>query len=664
MGEAVKAAAKKPVTNKDRENRASPKMIEVPQVTDSPFEQMLLLQRTIGNQAVGRLIKSGVLQAKLKVGQPGDIYEQEADRVAEQVMRMPLVSNETNVSDIGFLSGEYAFTPIVRRDPLDGDTAAADPHASLDKIPAGGEMRDLTGIVAWDGTPVLRLRSSPDTTVDNVITSLPFSTHVQVIKVFPGGWSLVSTEHGELGYAASEYIKTNLPEPNAQIHRVEAGTPGTAIAIAERYYKEYADDWGQDLRFYVNVLAWANKKQVPNTTDGWKSVAFDARDLIWVPGPTFARSLRGTVGSGSISHDIAESIGAADFLDRTGELWSDFKSAIKLSLSYIPEAVARYAAAAVVDILISLVLLLVAAAAILAISTAIGAAIGALAGGVGAAPGAAAGFEVGLALINWLGLGMLVVWVISALIDVGAAFGSFLGMVWDARGDKKALDAAARQFAEAIGTLVAVLLEAIVAYAASVGLKKGLGVLRASPRGKAFNNSAFGDWLNERVRTYRSGEGPIKSPLDTIKGIVRSVTLVDGQKSPLGEFDGIDMNKGEFLENKSAAGLDKPNPRTGLPQQTPGDWALKQIYKKTKVRVSALASAAGTTGTGKVPTIAQIRGFRQLRFLIDMDSPAIRAAVYAEIAKLKTENPGWSFSADFGVTISLPPVRGDDPEQE
>ncbi|NJD51971.1 MAG: SH3 domain-containing protein [Candidatus Methanoperedens sp.] len=641
MGEAVKAEAKKPVTNKDRENRASPKMMEVSHVAGSPFEQMLLLQRTIGNQAVGRLLKSGALQAKLKAGQPGDTCEQEADRVAGQVMRMPQVQ---------FLEEETV--------------TAIDPHASLDRIPAGGETRDLTGIVAWDRSPVLRLRSSPDTTVDNVITSLPFSTHVQVIKVFPGGWSLVSTEHGELGYAASEYIKTNLPEPNAGIHRVEAGTPGFAISIAERYYKEYADDWGQDLRFYVNVLAWANKKPVPNTTDGWKSVAFDAMDLIWVPSPTFARSLRGTVGSGSISHDIAESIGVADFLDRTGELWSDFKSAIKLSLSYIPEAVARYAAAAVVDILISLMLLVVAAAAILAISTAIGAAIGALAGGVGAAPGAAAGFEVGLALINWLGLGMLVVWVVSALIDVGAAFGSFLGMVWDARGDKKALDSAARQFAEAIGILVAVLLEAIVAYVASVGMKRGLGVLRASPRGKAFNNSAFGDWLNERVRTYRSGEGPIKSPLDTIKGIVRNVTLVDGNKSPLGEFDGIDMNKGEFLENKSAAGLDKPNPRTGLPQQSPKDWALKQIYKKTKVRISALASAAGTTGTGKVPTIAQIRGFRQLRFLIDMDSPAIRAAVYAEIAKLKTENPGWSFSADFGVTISPPPVRSDDPEQE
>jgi hypothetical protein len=29
------------------------------------------------------------LQAKFKIGQPGDIYEQEADRVADAVMRMP-----------------------------------------------------------------------------------------------------------------------------------------------------------------------------------------------------------------------------------------------------------------------------------------------------------------------------------------------------------------------------------------------------------------------------------------------------------------------------------------------------------------------------------------------------------------------------------------------
>jgi hypothetical protein len=57
--------------------------------TDSPADRVEVLQRTIGNQAVQRLFKFGVLQAKLKIGQPNDVYEQEADRVADRIMRMP-----------------------------------------------------------------------------------------------------------------------------------------------------------------------------------------------------------------------------------------------------------------------------------------------------------------------------------------------------------------------------------------------------------------------------------------------------------------------------------------------------------------------------------------------------------------------------------------------
>ncbi len=52
-------------------------------------DRVLHLQRTIGNREVSRLIRSGIIRAKLSIGQPGDIYEQEADRVADQVMRMP-----------------------------------------------------------------------------------------------------------------------------------------------------------------------------------------------------------------------------------------------------------------------------------------------------------------------------------------------------------------------------------------------------------------------------------------------------------------------------------------------------------------------------------------------------------------------------------------------
>src|SRR5258708_1706828 len=42
-----------------------------------------------GNQGMLSLLSGGILQRKLTINEPGDIYEQEADRVADQVMRMP-----------------------------------------------------------------------------------------------------------------------------------------------------------------------------------------------------------------------------------------------------------------------------------------------------------------------------------------------------------------------------------------------------------------------------------------------------------------------------------------------------------------------------------------------------------------------------------------------
>lgn len=47
---------------------------------NSPSAPIIRLHRTLGNMAVQRLFKSGILQPKLTMGQPNDIYEQ-ADRV-------------------------------------------------------------------------------------------------------------------------------------------------------------------------------------------------------------------------------------------------------------------------------------------------------------------------------------------------------------------------------------------------------------------------------------------------------------------------------------------------------------------------------------------------------------------------------------------------------
>ena len=55
---------------------------------DSTYDRIMTLQRTMGNEAVGQLLSSGELQAKLTVGRPGDRYEVEADQVADKVMGM------------------------------------------------------------------------------------------------------------------------------------------------------------------------------------------------------------------------------------------------------------------------------------------------------------------------------------------------------------------------------------------------------------------------------------------------------------------------------------------------------------------------------------------------------------------------------------------------
>jgi hypothetical protein len=47
------------------------------------------VQQNAGNLAIQRFFRSGVLQAKLSISQPNDPYEEEADEVADEVMRVP-----------------------------------------------------------------------------------------------------------------------------------------------------------------------------------------------------------------------------------------------------------------------------------------------------------------------------------------------------------------------------------------------------------------------------------------------------------------------------------------------------------------------------------------------------------------------------------------------
>ncbi len=90
MNERISIADKKPGVNSQNPVPQIRRKTESFRSMNSPVDRILFLQKTIGNQAVTKLIKLGALQAKLKIGQPGDIYEQEADRIADQMMATPV----------------------------------------------------------------------------------------------------------------------------------------------------------------------------------------------------------------------------------------------------------------------------------------------------------------------------------------------------------------------------------------------------------------------------------------------------------------------------------------------------------------------------------------------------------------------------------------------
>jgi outer membrane protein OmpA-like peptidoglycan-associated protein len=65
--------------------------------TPSPLTGVEPLQRTLGNRGMTRLLRSAAIQPKLTVDPVDDEYEREADRVADQVMRMPDASSQAPV---------------------------------------------------------------------------------------------------------------------------------------------------------------------------------------------------------------------------------------------------------------------------------------------------------------------------------------------------------------------------------------------------------------------------------------------------------------------------------------------------------------------------------------------------------------------------------------
>jgi len=101
--------------------------MQTPQSPLSIHGRTLQLQQLYGNEGIQRLYKSGLLQAKLKTGKPGDKYEQEADSVAHGVIHakgasfgasmaeQQVVRQDDNKEEVKAKPLVQTTTPVVQR---------------------------------------------------------------------------------------------------------------------------------------------------------------------------------------------------------------------------------------------------------------------------------------------------------------------------------------------------------------------------------------------------------------------------------------------------------------------------------------------------------------------------------------------------------------------
>ncbi|MFX3634515.1 MAG: contractile injection system protein, VgrG/Pvc8 family [Candidatus Pristimantibacillus sp.] len=149
----------------------------------------------------------------------------------------------------------------------------------------------------------------------------------------------------------------------------------------------------------------------------------------------------------------------------------------------------------------------------------------------------------------------------------------------------------------------------------------------------------------QETHTEGTGEVPeIKS--------AKEVEIVNQRGESLGEFDEIDLVKKIFYEDKSAQGLDRVNPKTGLPAQTPQQFADKQILTKTRNRINELQNATSTratkNGSTEIPDLDSIKNIREFVFRLDGNTPELKQAVENSLNQLRKEFPDYKFSAVFG----------------
>lgn len=369
------------------------------------------------------------------------------------------------------------------------------------------------GFVREEG---LNLRAAPNQDSTS-LRKLKFGQRVHLLKDLRphAGWLRIVVV-GQVGYASEPRV--HLPpedlirkDPALRLIKVRQGLSFWTL-VKEAYGIEGNESTkDQNMNHFINAIRAFNKAEAfdvkSGTLDDIGNFFLSGRDAkntylkanydLWIP--SFGVAARMDVGSGTVRGEITRVIKKID------QKIDDLKSACGMSVAYMPEAIARRVGQVGMGLLKGLLDFAKDAVKILAVSTAIGALIGALFGGVGAIPGAEIGFEIGLLVLKFYGLAMLIEAILGITSELVGQLGKFIGIVWNANGDKKQLDLGARTLADAIGILVSAILVAAAAYL----LKKGGGALGRTKFARTVGETRLAQWLGERqqLKTTIGKEG-------------------------------------------------------------------------------------------------------------------------------------------------------------
>jgi Domain of unknown function (DUF4157)/Bacterial SH3 domain/Zeta toxin len=480
----------------------------------------------------------------------------------------------------------------------------------------------------------LHLRAQPDQKSEDLGT-FEFGTRVFVVAQ-TGQWYKVITPSGKTGYMFSPQIHGLQPEhqamlekdPGLRLFRVTDGETG--MGLVQRAYGITGSEGSKDqnLWHFLNVIRKNNQASAFGFKDkGFgdsvqnffiagadaNNVMLKAKTDLWIPSFTIAAK-DNSVGSGTVRGEITR-LGK-----NIEQKIKDFQAAQTYAKAAMSPVFAKRLGEGAHELIEGLVIAMIAAAGVLVASTAIGAIVGAFAGGVGAAPGAALGFEIGTWVLEWLGLGFLVVWGVGKLTQVFGALGTFVSKVWNANGDQKQLQEAGVALADALAILSVSALQILV----TMGIAKGLGAVM-----KGLANSRFGKMIGiPKLTAYLKGKlegigntagstpktAKIQEGLQsaTPKAVLEKVT---GTKPPKGfkstpqELEALKAGK-ETVEVYTVGEIPKAGAQRWLALEEPKNWTSarqalhNELLSKAKLQSKAFAEAA----KGEAPTIYAMRG--------------------------------------------------------